>query len=81
MSTKTHTGRTVLHDKEKNIKAFGLTAVAVNSTAKSEMDAEERNIWKHVESETTVILVSPEMLSTSGFGSLITWNCYTRRVY
>jgi len=68
------TAGTVPHDKEKKMKAFGLTAVAVNSTTKSEMDAEGGNIWKHVESETTVILVSPEMLSTSGFGSLLwTW--------
>jgi superfamily II DNA helicase RecQ len=45
------------------------------------MDAEGRNIWKLVESETTVILVSPEMLSTSGFGSLINCKIFQARLF
>lgn len=63
------------------MKAFGLTAVAVNSTTKSEVDAEGGNIWKHVESETTVILISPEMLSTPGFGTLINSKIFQARLF
>ena len=63
------------------MKAFGLTAVAVNSTTKSEVDAEGGNIWKNIELETTVILISPEMLSTPGFGTLINSKVFQARLF
>ena len=45
----------------------GLTAKAVTAVTKGEAEKKGENIWALVEHETSVILVSPEMLSTPGF--------------
>ena len=50
---------------------LGLTAKAVNAVTKGEAEKKGENIWALVEHETSVILVSPEMLSTPGFTTLI----------
>lgn len=50
---------------------LGLTAKAVNTVTKGEAEKKGENIWVLVERETSMILVSPEMLSTPGFTTLI----------
>jgi hypothetical protein len=60
---------------------LGLTAKAVNAVTKGEAEKEGKNIWALVELETNVILVSPEMLSTPGFTSLIASKKFQDRLF
>ncbi|KAF8166677.1 P-loop containing nucleoside triphosphate hydrolase protein [Pholiota molesta] len=53
----------------------------VNSITKQEADKKELNIWKQVEAETDVVLVSPEMLSTPGFQYLVDSKLFCGRLY
>ena len=41
---------------------------------KMEIEREGKHIWKRVESHTAVLLISPEMLATSGFQQLLQTN-------
>ena len=50
---------------------LGLTAKAVNAVTKGKAEKKGENIWALVEHKTSVTLVSPEMLSTPGFMTLI----------
>lgn len=45
-----------------------------------EMERESKNIWKYVESNMTVLLVSPEMLATPGFQQLLQTNKFKSRI-
>jgi superfamily II DNA helicase RecQ len=46
-----------------------------------EMEKEGKHIWKHVESHTAVLLISPEMLATPGFQNLLQTKKFKSRVY
>ena len=46
-----------------------------------EMEREGKHIWKHVESHTTVLLISPEMLATPGFQQLLQIKRFKNRIY
>lgn len=46
-----------------------------------EMEREGKHIWKSVESNTTVLLISPEMLATPGFQQLLQTNKFKSRIY
>ncbi|KIM36099.1 hypothetical protein M413DRAFT_45619, partial [Hebeloma cylindrosporum] len=68
-------------DQEKKMEKLGLTAKAVNAVTKAEHDREGTNIWTLVETKINVILVSPEMLSTPGFGFLVDSKRFQARLY
>ena len=63
------------------MQGYGLSVKAINAITKMEMQQESKNIWKHVESHTTVLLISPEMLATSGFQQLLQTNKFKKRIY
>ena len=42
------------------MKGYGLSVKAITN-AVTKMEMEGKHIWKHVESHTTVLLISPEM--------------------
>ena len=63
------------------MQQLGLTAKAVNAVTKAEADANDLNIWKIIESDITVILISPEMLSSPGFRMLIDSKVFQLRLY
>jgi len=46
-----------------------------------EMEREGKHIWKHVESDMTVLLLSLEMLATPGFHQLLQNNKFKSRIY
>ena len=46
-----------------------------------EMEREGKHIWKHVESDMTVLLLSPEMLATPGLHQLLQNNKFKSRIY
>ena len=56
------------------MQGYGLSVKAINSVTKMEMEKEGKHIWKHVESHTAVLLISPEMLATPGFQQLLQTN-------
>ena len=53
----------------------------INAVTKMEMEWDGKHIWKHVETDTTVLLVSPEMLATPGFQQLLQTNKFKNRIY
>ena len=67
--------------QETKLRALGLTAMAVNSVSKAEADKNKTNIWRLVESGINVILLSPEMLSSSGFSHLIDSKIFQARLF
>jgi hypothetical protein len=62
------------------MRELGLTAKAVNSVTKAEEDKNGANIWKLVESKISVILLSPEMLTSPGFGYLLESKTFQSRL-
>ncbi|RDB16714.1 ATP-dependent DNA helicase Q1 [Hypsizygus marmoreus] len=66
---------------EMKIRGFGLTAKAVNSITVSEAERAGTQLWRAVEWDISVILISPEMLSTPGFQRLLDVKRFTDRVY
>jgi superfamily II DNA helicase RecQ len=63
---------------------YGLSVKAINAVTKMEMEREGKHTicqWKHVESQTTVLLISPEMLATPGFQQLLQTNKFKNRIY
>ena len=67
--------------QEGKMKGYGLLVKAINAITKMEMEQEGKHIWKHVEPYTTVLLISPEMLATSGFQQLLQTNKFKNRIY
>ena len=59
----------------------GLTAKAVNAVTKGEAEKKGENIWALVDHEMSMILVSPEKLSTPGFMTLISRKKFQARLY
>lgn len=59
---------------------FGLSAKAINSVTKAEAAKEGINIWMVAEEQISLILISPEMLSSSGFGNLISSKKFQARL-
>lgn len=59
---------------------YGLSAKSINAVTKAEAEKEGINIWNIAEEKINVILVSPEMLTTPGFGYLITSSKFRRRL-
>ncbi|KIK06880.1 hypothetical protein K443DRAFT_673777 [Laccaria amethystina LaAM-08-1] len=53
------------------MKAFKLEARAINAVTKMTAEKEGVNIWRQVQVQVSVLLVSPEMLSTPGFENLL----------
>lgn len=53
----------------------------VNGVTKEEAAKKEVNIWKEVETETEVILVSPEMITSPGFQYLVNSKAFCTRLY
>ncbi|KAF8958801.1 P-loop containing nucleoside triphosphate hydrolase protein, partial [Flammula alnicola] len=68
-------------DQESKMRKLGLTAKTVNSITKAEEDRKGSNIWQLVESLINVILLSPEMLASPGFGHLINSEKFQSRLY
>ncbi|KAF8191272.1 P-loop containing nucleoside triphosphate hydrolase protein, partial [Pholiota molesta] len=68
-------------DQELKLRKFGLTAQAINSVTKEEAAKKEINIWKQVEAETDVILVSPEMIKSPGFQYLVDSQAFSARLF
>ncbi|KAF8185693.1 P-loop containing nucleoside triphosphate hydrolase protein [Pholiota molesta] len=68
-------------DQESKMSMLGLTAKAVNGVTKAEEDKKGSNIWQLVESKITVILLSPEMLTSPGFGQLLDSKKFQARLY
>ncbi|KAF8193656.1 P-loop containing nucleoside triphosphate hydrolase protein [Pholiota molesta] len=68
-------------DQELKLRSFGLTAQAINSVTKEEAANKDINIWKQVEAETDVILVSPEMIKTPGFQYLVNSKAFCNRLF
>ncbi|KAF8173483.1 P-loop containing nucleoside triphosphate hydrolase protein [Pholiota molesta] len=67
-------------DQEFKMRELGLTAKAVNSVTKAEEDKNGANIWKLVESKISVILLSPKMLTSPGFGYLLESKTFQSRL-
>ena len=63
------------------MKGYGLSVKAINAVTKMEMEREGKHIWKHVESHTTVLLISPETLATPGLQQLLQTNKFKNRIY
>ena len=53
------------------MKAFKIEARAINAVTKMMAEKEGVNIWRQVQVQVSVLLVSPEMLSTPGFENLL----------
>jgi hypothetical protein len=58
------------------MQGYELSVKAINAVTKMEMEWEGKHIWKHVESHTTVLLISLEMLATPGFQQLLQTNTF-----
>ncbi|KJA13172.1 hypothetical protein HYPSUDRAFT_107574, partial [Hypholoma sublateritium FD-334 SS-4] len=58
-------------DLEQKMTSYGLRAKAVNAVTKMDAECANINIWQLVETEVTVLLISPEMLATQGFQGLL----------
>ena len=63
------------------MQGYGLLVKAINAVMKMEMKQEGKHIWKYVESHTTMLLISPEMLATPGFQQLLQTNKFKNRIY
>ena len=63
------------------MKAFNLEAKAINSVTKMKAEKEGVNIWRQVQEHVSVILVSPEMLSTQGFENMLQQKVFKERVF
>jgi superfamily II DNA helicase RecQ len=70
------------HDwQETKMKAFKLEARAINAVTKMTAEKEGINIWRQVQVQVSVLLVSPEMLSTPGFENLLQEKIFKQRVF
>jgi len=63
------------------MKAFKLEARAINAVTKMTAEKEGVNIWRQVQVQVSVLLVSPEMLSTPGFENLLQEKIFKQRVF
>ena len=62
------------------MKAFNLEAKAINAVTKMKAEKEGVNIWRQVQVQVSVLLVSPEMLSTQGFENMLQDKVFKERV-
>lgn len=60
-----------LNSQETKMKAFEIEARAINAVTKMMAEKEGVNIWRQVQVQVSVLLVSPEMLSMPGFENLL----------
>jgi superfamily II DNA helicase RecQ len=67
--------------QETKMKAFKLEARAINAVTKMTAEKEGVNIWRQVQVQVSVLLVSPEMLSTPGFENLLQEKIFKQRVF
>ena len=63
------------------MKAFNLEAKAINAVTKMKAEKEGVNIWRQVQVKVSVLLVSPEMLSTPGFENMLQEKVFKERVF
>ncbi|KII83164.1 hypothetical protein PLICRDRAFT_119769, partial [Plicaturopsis crispa FD-325 SS-3] len=64
---------------EAKIRSVGLTAVAITRNTLNDAQSRGENLWAQAESNTTVILVTPEMLTSKGFEQLLRQKKFTER--
>ena len=67
--------------QESKFQKLGLTAKAINGDTVDSARRSKVNLWATVEAGISLILVSPEMLSTPGFRSLIASNIFQSRLF
>jgi superfamily II DNA helicase RecQ len=63
------------------MKAFNLNAKAINAVTKIKAEKEGVNILRQVQEQVSVLLVSPEMLSTPGFENMLQQKVFKERVF
>lgn len=67
--------------QEQKMKGYGLSAKAVNVVTKIDAERANENIWQLVETQVTVLLISPEMLATQGFQGLLQHKKFKARIF
>ncbi|KII90823.1 hypothetical protein PLICRDRAFT_547294 [Plicaturopsis crispa FD-325 SS-3] len=68
-------------DLERKIRETGLTALAITRNTLDEARKDGKNLWAKAESDTTVILVTPEMLTSKGFEQLLRQKKFQERAF
>ncbi|KII83903.1 hypothetical protein PLICRDRAFT_118742, partial [Plicaturopsis crispa FD-325 SS-3] len=68
-------------DLEGRINKLGITALAISSNTLKAAEKEGRNLWLAAEQDTTVLLVTPEMLTSKGFEHLIQKKQFEERAF
>ncbi|KII83513.1 hypothetical protein PLICRDRAFT_180290 [Plicaturopsis crispa FD-325 SS-3] len=69
-------------DLEGKLRSAGLTALAISrDTVDAAEKAGEKSLWLRAEADTTVILVTPEMLTSKGFERLLRQKDFEKRVF
>ena len=63
------------------MKAFKIEARAINTVTKMMAEKEGVNIWRQVQVQVSVLLVSPEMLSMPGFENLLQEKLFKQQVF
>ena len=63
------------------MKSFNLEAKAINAVTKMNAEKKGVNIWRQVQVKVSVLLLSPEMLSTPGFENMLQEKVFKERVF
>lgn len=67
--------------QEGRINKLGITALAISSNTLKAAEKEGRNLWLAAEKDATVLLVTPEMLTSKGFEHLIQKKQFEERTF